>query len=162
MIKPNLASGVEITGNLLIKLSGQGSVHIHSLESLDGDSTNTLNQLPVSDCSDVCDYTCSSVFHDKLPIDCENASQVNQATVNTCQIIVPTQNLCEDVSCQNPSPGNQDGTISTVETAGTDDIIPCPDNYDPSHGDANESKASKLEMIYFCFGFCSVILMIAL
>ena len=38
MIKPNLAAGVEITGNLLLKLSGQGSVYIRSYESLENDS----------------------------------------------------------------------------------------------------------------------------
>lgn len=44
MVKPNLAPGVVIDGNLLLKLSGQGSVYIRSLEPLWNDEeSNALD-----------------------------------------------------------------------------------------------------------------------
>ena len=90
MIKPNLPSGVEITGNLLLKLSGQGSVYIRSLESLDDDSASESVHSPVTDHNDLPEYF--PPFHDELS--CETGRGQQQTAVTN--EVVSNQNYSID------------------------------------------------------------------
>lgn len=137
LIKPNLASGVQITGNLLLKLSGQGSVYIRSLESLDGGSTDdAMAQSPVSDSQDFPEYIppCDELF-----LFSDNSSREHPHTAVTSEAVTS-----EAVSYQNPLLGNHQTIIPAVDrTVNVDDPILIPDdvplpNLVPSSVHANE------------------------
>ena len=84
-MKPNLAPGVDMTCNMLLKLSGQGSVYIRSIVKLEDLSTQEQDSLEIQSESE-------KNFEDFFPkfLDAsENESNVTESVVHSASELVP-------------------------------------------------------------------------